>query len=92
MKIVKGKQTAPVRCVLYGVEGIGKTTLAAQFPTPLFLDTEDGTKQLEVDRVACQDWPSLRGAVAELAVEKHGYQTIVIDSIDWAERALVEFV
>jgi hypothetical protein len=78
--------------VLYGVEGIGKTTLAAQFPTPLFLDTEDGTKQLEVDRVACQDWPSLRGAVAELAVEKHGYQTIVIDSIDWAERALVEFV
>ncbi len=92
MKIVKGKQAAPVRCVLYGVEGIGKTTLAAQFPTPLFLDTEDGTKQLEVDRVACQDWPSLRGAVAELAVEKHGYQTIVIDSIDWAERALVEFV
>jgi hypothetical protein len=78
--------------VLYGVEGIGKTTLAAQFPTPLFLDTEDGTKQLEVDRVACQDWPSLRGAVAELAVEKHGYQTIVIDSIDWAERSLVEFV
>jgi hypothetical protein len=92
VKIVKGKQAAPVRCVLYGVEGIGKTTLAAQFPTPLFLDTEDGTKQLEVDRVACQDWPSLRGAVAELAVEKHGYQTIVIDSIDWAERALVEFV
>ena len=92
MKIVKGKQAAPVRCVLYGVEGIGKTTLAAQFPTPLFLDTEDGTKQLEVDRVACQDWPSLRGAVAELAVEKHGYQTIVIDSIDWAERALVDFV
>jgi hypothetical protein len=92
VKIVKGKQAAPVRCVLYGVEGIGKTTLAAQFPTPLFLDTEDGTKQLEVDRVACPDWPSLRGAVAELAVEKHGYQTIVIDSIDWAERALVEFV
>lgn len=92
MKIVKGKQAAPVRCVLYGVEGIGKSTLSAQFPAPLFLDTEDGTRQLEVDRVSCPDWASLRGAVAELAVEKHGYQTIVIDSIDWAERQLIEFV
>lgn len=92
MKIVKGKQAAPVRCVLYGVEGIGKSTLAAQFPAPLFLDTEDGTRQLEVDRVSCPDWRSLQGAVAELAVEKHGYQTIVIDSIDWAERACGEWM
>jgi hypothetical protein len=92
MKIVKGKQQAPARCVLYGVEGIGKTTLAAQFPKPLFLDTEDGTRQLEVDRVSCPDWRTLQGAVAELAVEPAGYQTIVIDSIDWAERSLVEFV
>jgi hypothetical protein len=92
VKITKGKQAAPVRAVLYGVEGIGKTTLASQFPTPLFLDTEDGTKQLEVDRVSCPDWASLRGCVAELAVESHGYQTIVIDSIDWAERALAEHV
>lgn len=92
MKIIKGKQAAPVRCVLYGVEGIGKTTLASQFPAPLFLDTEDGTRQLEVDRVSCTDWRTLQGAVAELAVEPAGYQTIVIDSIDWAERSLIEFV
>lgn len=92
MKIVKGKQQAPVRCVLYGVEGIGKSTLASQFPSPLFLDTEDGSRQLEVDRVSCPDWQTLKGCVAELAVESHGYQTVVIDSIDWAERQLVEFV
>jgi hypothetical protein len=92
MKIVKGRQAAPVRAVIYGVEGIGKSTLAAQFPRPLFLDTEDGTGQLDVDRVACHDWAALRGAVAELGVEQHGYQTIVIDSIDWAERMLTEWV
>ena len=92
MKIVKGRQAAPVRAVLYGVEGIGKSTLAAQFPAPLFLDTEDGTGQLEVDRVSCHDWAALRGAVAELAVESHGYRTVVIDSIDWAERMLTESV
>lgn len=92
MKIVKGKQAAPSRTVLYGVEGIGKTTLAAQWPQPLFLDTEDGTRQLEVDRVSCPDWATLKAAVAELAVEPSGYRTIVIDSIDWAERHLTEWV
>ena len=92
MKIVKGRQAAPSRTVLYGVEGIGKTTLAAQWPAPLFLDTEDGTRQLEVDRVSCPDWATLKGAVAELAVEPAGYRTIVIDSIDWAERHLTEWV
>ena len=92
MKIVKGKQAAPSRTVLYGVEGIGKTTLAAQWPQPLFLDTEDGTRQLEVDRVSCPDWATLKAAVAELAVEPAGYRTIVIDSIDWAERHLTEWV
>ena len=92
MKIVKGRQAAPSRTVLYGVEGIGKTTLAAQWPAPLFLDTEDGTRQLEVDRVSCPDWATLKGAVAELAVEPAGYRTIVIDSIDWAEQHLTKWV
>lgn len=92
MKISRGRQAAPARAVLYGVEGIGKTTLAAQWPEPLFLDTEDGTKQLDVARVSCPDWVTLRGAVAELAVDPGGYKSIVIDSIDWAERALIEFV
>jgi len=42
LKIVKGRQRPPLRGVIYGVEGIGKTTLCSRFPKPLFLDTEDG--------------------------------------------------
>ena len=37
---------APVKVVLYGPEGIGKSTFAAKFPSPVFIDTEGGTKSL----------------------------------------------
>lgn len=86
MKIVKGRQKRPTKTVLYGVESIGKTTLASQWPRPLFLDVEDGTANFDVERVRCKDWESLKAAVTELAVDNpDGYQTVVIDSIDWAE-------
>ena len=92
MKIVRGKQAAPAKVVLYGGEGIGKTTLASQFPDPLILDTEDGTNQLDVARVVVGDWQTMKTAVAALAVDRQGFSTLVVDSIDWAERLLVEWV
>lgn len=92
MKIVKGKQARPTKTVLHGVESIGKTTLASQWPNPLFLDVEDGTANFDVARVRCKDWESLKAAVTELAVDNpDGYQTVVIDSIDWAERLCGEW-
>ena len=92
MKIVKGRQKRPTKTVLYGVESIGKTTLASQWPRPLFLDVEDGTANFDVERVRCKDWESLKAAVTELAVDNpDGYQTVVIDSIDWAERLCGEW-
>ena len=42
--ITSGTIAAPVKTVLYGPEGIGKSTFAAQFPAPVFIDTEGGTK------------------------------------------------
>jgi hypothetical protein len=92
VKIVKGRQKRPTKTVLYGVESIGKTTLASQWPRPLFLDVEDGTANFDVERVRCKDWESLKAAVTELAVDNpDGYQTVVIDSIDWAERLCGEW-
>jgi hypothetical protein len=92
LKITRGRQPAPARVVIYGVEGIGKSTLAAAFPAPLVLDTEDGSRHLDCARVAIPDWQTLQLAVAELAVDRQGFETIVVDSIDWAERLLVEKV
>lgn len=90
--ITRGIKPAPVRAVVYGPEGVGKTTLAAQFPAPLFLDIEDGTGQIDVARVKIASWDALVATIKTLATDPHGAKTIVIDSADWAERALIEHV
>ena len=88
MNIIKGKQQRAQRVVIYGVESVGKSTFAAQFPKPLFLDIEGGTAHLDVDRVAIDSWKQLGECIAEVA--KTDYRTVVIDSADWAERLAVE--
>jgi hypothetical protein len=88
MKITKGKQARAQRVVLYGVESVGKSTFAAQFPNPLFLDIEGGTSHLNVDRCDIGSWKQLTDSLAE--AKATDYQTIVIDSADWAERLCVE--
>jgi hypothetical protein len=90
LKIVKGQERAPVKAVMYGPEGIGKTTLATQAPKPLILDTERGSKRIECDRVHCKSLADLEGAILSLSRDAEGYQTIVIDSADWAERFAID--
>lgn len=48
--ITKGKIPSAKKVVLYGPEGIGKSTFAAQFPDTLFIDTEGSTKNIDVNR------------------------------------------
>jgi len=88
LKIERGVQASPVKAVIHGVEGIGKTTLAAQWPNPLILDTEDGSKRIDCARAVIHDWLALQSAMLDLAGDAQGFETIVIDSIDWAEQLL----
>jgi hypothetical protein len=88
MKIISGKQQRPQRVVIYGVESVGKTTFASKFPNPLFLDIEGGSNHLAVDRVAVSSWKELGECIQEAS--RTDYETIVIDSADWAERLAVE--
>jgi hypothetical protein len=76
----------PHRIVLYGVEGIGKTTFAALAPRPIFIGTEDGAGALTLERFPRPErWSDVLDAVHELTTEAHPYQTVAIDSLDWAE-------
>ena len=90
LKIERGKRWTPSRVVVDGTEGIGKSTLAAQFPSPVILDTEEGTHHLDVARVSIGSWDELRSAVAEIGSRKGEFSTVVIDSADWAERLLMD--
>jgi hypothetical protein len=90
LKIERGLKASPVRAVIYGTEGIGKSTLAAQFPAPLILDTEDGTGRIDCARVLCRDALELESAMLDLVGDPQGFKTVVIDSADWWERHLID--
>lgn len=86
LKITKGLKPTAVRAVFYGVEGVGKTSLAALLPNPLFFDLEEGTHQLDVARVSIDSFATLESSLAHLAADTQGFRSLIIDSADWAER------
>lgn len=89
MKIVKGKQQRPRRVLLYGQEGVGKSSWAAQAPRPLFLDFEGGLGDLDVEATERIDsWDKLREAMNWVISQPHNYQSIVFDTVDWMEHLL----
>ena len=47
-EITTGRIEGARKVVIYGPEGIGKSTFAAQFPDPLFIDTEGSTKTMDI--------------------------------------------
>jgi hypothetical protein len=86
LNIITGKIQRPQRVCFYGVESVGKTTLAAKVPNPVFLDVEKGSAHLDVPRQEITTWTELVEVVKELASGSYGYGSVVLDSIDWAER------
>ena len=72
--------------LLYGAKKIGKTTLCAEFPDPLFLSTEPGTKALRVRSVQVPDWLTMVAAVEALEVrlkkDPDYCKTIAVDTVD----------
>ena len=87
-----GRKKAPIRMVLYGPEGVGKTTFGAGAPRPVFISAEDGAGQLDIDRIPVTKWSEVLGALHALIHEPHGYSTVVLDTVDAIERLLVEHV
>ena len=51
MQITRGKRARAQKVVIYGPEGIGKSSFASQFPDPVFIDTEGSTDNMDVARL-----------------------------------------
>jgi len=87
--ITKGKQKTAIRMCCYGPEGIGKSTFASQFPDPLFIDVEGGTKQLDISRFPQPEtWNELLEMVDAVIEDPTVCKTLVIDTADRAEMLL----
>lgn len=86
LNIIEGKEKRALKIVIYGAEGIGKSSLAAGFPYPLFIDTEGGTSNLNIRRIKCnKSWSELLGIVKEVQEQPSICRTLVVDTADWAE-------
>jgi hypothetical protein len=82
----RGRLEKPKRVLLYGCEGIGKSTFAAGAPATIFLGAEDGTTQLDVARFPePRSWADCLQAVEALTSEEHNYKTLAVDTLDWLE-------
>lgn len=91
--ITKSSET-PFRAVIYGTDGIGKSTWAADAPNPIFADFENGLKFLNATRVDCRNYSfdEFLRVVGKVIKEEHEFKTFVIDSIDWLETKIFEKV
>lgn len=90
-RVTSGKVMRPHLILIYGPDGIGKTTFASEAPQPIFLGTEQGTNFLDVARFPTpKNWNEIGEAIKELTFEPHDFKTLVIDSLDWLEPMLFE--
>lgn len=91
--VTKGKIAEPIRVLLYGTEGIGKSTFAAAAPGPIFLDSDVGTGELDVARFPQPEtWAECMEAIDTLLNEKHDHQTFVLDTADALEKLIIREV
>lgn len=93
LNITKGKVSRAMKVVVYGSEGIGKTTFASKFPEPLFIDTEGGTAHMDVRRIdRPKSWDELLGIIREVAASPDVCKTLVLDTADWAESLCANYI
>lgn len=79
--------TLPPRVLIYGPPGLGKTTLASEFPAPIFIDVEQGIPSgLDVHSFGEIDgYDAVVASIGQLITDDHDFKTVVIDSLDKLE-------
>lgn len=77
----------PQKVLVYGVQGLGKTTFGATFERPILLRVEDGAAAIDVPTFPklIESYGELVGALSALYEQEHQFKTLVVDSLDWME-------
>lgn len=85
--VTSTRQTKALKVVVYGPEGIGKTTFANNFPQPVYIDTEGSTNFIDGQKLPDPtSWTMLLEELEYLKSTSGIARTIVIDTMDWAEN------
>lgn len=87
--IVTGPRILPPRVLLYGTNGIGKNTWAAGAPSPIVIQTEQGSDELGMARFPlATDYATVIAQIGALYSDPHDFGTVVLDSADWLEQLI----
>lgn len=93
MEIIRGRIPCAKKVLVYGPEGIGKSTFASRFPDPLFIDTEGSTKEMDVARTpAPSSWSMLMEQARYVKEHPEVCRTLAIDTADWAEMLCIDHI
>lgn len=85
-RVTRGKVKRPHCIVVYGPDGVGKTTFGSQAPKPIFLGPERGTSTMDIERLPVPyNFSDVMLATGELLSDPHPYQSVIVDSLDWME-------
>ena len=84
--VTVGKLNRPPRVLLYGVEGIGKSTFGASALNPIIIQTESGLDEIDAPKFPlAASFDDVMNSLKLLGTESQGSKTVVIVSIDWRE-------
>lgn len=90
-QVVKGRINRPVLVLVYGPDGVGKSSFGAKAPNPIFFGPETGTDHLDVTRYPQPNtWGEVLEGLDDLIKSPHDYRTLVVDSLDWIEPLLFQ--
>lgn len=87
----------PIIATILGDAGMGKTSLAATFPKPVFIRAEDGMQAIPAERrpdalPVLSSVDDLWEQLSALIKEDHGYKTVVVDSVTALERMFAQYI
>lgn len=91
--IKKTKRARAPKVVIGGVGKIGKTTFAASAPNAVGILCEDGADAVDASAFPlCKRLDDVYEAIGTLLNDNHDFQSVFLDSLDWAEPLVHEYV
>lgn len=90
--LVMGRQITPLKIIIYGPNGVGKSTFASHFKNPIFIDFEQKSDHLDIDKQPIETFEEFMTYLKCLIDQDHDYSTIVIDSIDQLDSAIENYI
>lgn len=88
VNLQKTKTFSPPRLIVYGPEGVGKTTFASQAPDVFFMAIESGLDGISAYQEKVKTWSDVLEILTALHKQDHKFKVLAVDSLDWLEEII----